>query len=695
MKTNISLYIILLCGIILLSVSCRNDESERKVTEYVNPFIGTGGHGHCFPGVAHPFGGIQLSPDNPRECPNWTSDYHYDDSIIASFSHTHLSGNKMDDLRDLRLLPTLSRPEKGVKAKAYIHSCRAAFSHENEYAEPGYYRVKFNNGIVTELAATERCGMHYYQYPENSIKGLTIDLTPVCNLDYTIETFIKKINNRKIEGYRKSRGYTKDQRIYFVMEFSQDITILAGKDSLTSLENGQKFKADACYAWVDFGDQTNKVLVKVSISSANCEGASANLEKELPHWSFDKVKRDCKAAWRRELSKIKVESNDQNALTIFYTALYHAYAAPYIYSDVNGNYKGPDGEIHSCKDIQYTAFSLNNMFRAVYPLFTITQRRKVTDMINSMLRNYDAIGVLPTHELMGYAYGIHNIMIDPIAASVIAEAYLNGIRGFDVEKAYESIKKTALASSRTLERTWEHAYSEWCVAQMAKALNKEDDYLYFLNRSKNYIHISDPNERNARHYTGFVPHDMNGLIALHGGEKSLAKKLDSLFTIVGQQKGHDIFNGYIHYYEHDSPDSHHIAYLYNYVGEPYKTQYHVDRIRRELYNNSPEGLCGYEASGQLSAWYVFSAMGFYPVNPVECKYQLGTPLFDKVTIKLGSEKEFTIIANREKEDHIFVKEVFLNNEKLDRTWITHDEIMKGGKLEFVLEEGNKQLLGVK
>ena len=472
-----------LCLCILFIWGCQTQEQEPKITEYVNPFIGTADHGHCFPGAIIPFGGVQLSPDNPRSGWDWCSGYHYSDSIISSFSLTHLSGTGIGDLQDIRFLPVITCPDSSTTPAAYIQSGYARFSHTQEQAEPGYYGVTFENGIKTELSVTSRCGILYHQYPLQHHNALTIDLTTARNWDKTIETGLRKINNRTLVGYRKSKGWADEQRVYFVIEFSQDCQIKVGKEQWHTLENGQKFTSSGCYVWVNFGTKTNKILTKVSISSANTEGAMANLEKELSHWSFDKVKKDAKQSWKRELNKIKVEGDNPDDLTNFYTALYHTYTAPYIFSDINGNYKGPDKEIHSVHShTQYTVFSLWDTYRAVHPLFTITQKKRVGDMIQSMLKHYDAYGLLPVWELVGNET---NCMIGNHAISVITEAWLKGIQNFDAEKAYEAMKATSLHNRagmgayrkyqyipyelevESVSKTLEYAYNDWCIAQMA------------------------------------------------------------------------------------------------------------------------------------------------------------------------------------------------------------------------------------
>lgn len=721
--------------LVVFSFGCSRKEKEPKITEYVNPFIGTADHGHTFPGAAVPFGAVQLSPDNPRDGWDWCSGYHYSDSIISSFSHTHLSGTGVGDLQDLRFLPVATRPEEGCRADEYVRSGYARFSHDNEQAEPGYYRVKFDNGIVTELSVTPRCGIHYYQYPAGSVHGMTIDLTTGRNFDRAVETALKKVSNRKLQGYRKSKGWANDQRVYFTVEFSQDVEVMAGKRELKPMADGQKIVADTCYAWVDFGDKTDKVLVKVGLSSANIDGAEANLKEELPHWSFDKVKKDAKQAWRKVLSTIRVEGASEERMRTFYTALYHACIAPCLFSDVNGNFKGPDGEVHSVqKHDQYTVFSCWDTYRATHPLFTLIQRKRVGDMVNSMLKHYEAYGLLPVWELDGNET---NCMVGNHSIPVIVEAYLKGIGGFDAEEAYEAMKTTVMADraglpelrrygyipyeleNESVSKTLEYAYDDWCVAQMAKALNKEDDYLYFLKESRNYAALFDKGtgfmrgksadgewktpfsplyanhrndeytEGNAWQYAWYVPHDVEGLVALYGGAEPFITKLDSLFSITEQVEGDFVspdISGMIGQYAQGNEPSHHVIYMYNYVGQPQKTQYYANKIMTELYSDKPDGLCGNEDCGQMSAWYVFSAMGFYPVNPVECKYQLGVPMFKKAVIHVGPEKRFVITSNRENDSRITVKKVLLNGEELNRTWITHDEIMQGGTLEFVLAD---------
>ena len=738
MKTLLFVCSLLLC---LGITGCRQNEKELKITAYVNPFIGTDGHGHCFPGAILPFGGIQLSPDNPRNGWDWTSGYHYSDSIISSFSHTHLSGTGIGDLQDIRFLPVSTTPDTSISPAAYIQSGYARFSHRNEQAEPGYYSVVFDNGIKTELSVTNRCGIHYYQYPANSAHALTIDLTTARNWDRTTETSIRKVNSRTLEGYRKSQGWANDQRVYFIIEFSQDCEVLAGYKKFSPLENGQKITDKGCYLYVDFGQKTNKILAKISISSANTEGAIANLEKELSHWSFDKVKRDANHAWKRQLQKIKAEGRNEADLENFYTALYHAYTAPYLFSDVNGNYKGPDKEIHSVhKHNQYSVFSLWDTYRAAHPLFTITQKKRVSDMINSMLKHYDAYGLLPVWELAGNETFC---MIGNHAIPVIVDAYLKGYKGFDPERAYEAIRKSSLEShpksdwetynqygyypfdlipEESVSRTLESCYDDYCVAQMAKELGKKEDYNFFSKRARAYTSLFDPvtklmrgkdsqgkwrepfdpfrlshagtsggdyTEGNAWQYTWHVQHDVDSLIEMMGGNKAFTAKLDSLFWLENNTVNTGFVSdvtGLIGQYAHGNEPSHHVAYLYNYAGEFWKTQKLIREIFDHFYLPVSDGLCGNDDCGQMSAWYLFSAMGFYPVDPISKEYMIGAPQLKEMILRLEGGKNFIIRAEGLSEENKYVKAVFLNGKELKRFRIFHHEITDGGILEFIMTD---------
>lgn len=696
MKTNLLLLSFLY---LLISTSC-SKEREIPITDLVNPLIGTNEQGGCFPGAAYPFGMLQLGPNTVNT--SGKPGYLYKDSVISAFSFIRPVSRTTEKHLDIKILPTVKKPRPGENAVHFIRSCYSSFSHQNEQAEPGYYSVTLKNGIKTESSVTERCGMQYYQFPTDANYGLVLDMVTPCEEGGIQETSIKKVDNRSIQGYRKYTQNDQTKRIYFFIQFSQDVNVWAGKDSLQPIANGQRITAPQSYAWIDFGQITNKIIAKISISSANSDGAIANLNKEMPHWSFDKVKRDAKQQWRRTLSRIKIKAENTESAKIFYTALYHAYLTPSVCSDVHGNYAGADGEVHSVgKATQYKLAPLQYTSWTQYPLLTITQRGKVNEIIRSFLIHYDQTGILPRGINPQQAIG------NP-AISVITGTYLKGIRNFDIEKAYEAIKATLASQSPELNafrqyhfipgdltehsvlKTLTYAYDNWCAAQMAKALNKEDDYLFFIQSSRNYEQLFDTTtgwvkEKDKHHLfkqtdnslrnTWFIPHEIEQLINIQGGKQAFIDRLDSLFTSKDST---------LHYEQAYGPLQH-TPYLFSYAGAPEKTQYYINRIRK-LYSNTPEGLPGNDNYGQLSTWYVFSAIGFYPVNPCNGKYRLGTPLFEKVVLKLGQDRRFIIKANKENDRYIYVKEVLLNGDPLDRPWITHEEILRGGELEFILTD---------
>ncbi|MCR9011724.1 GH92 family glycosyl hydrolase [Gabonibacter chumensis] len=696
MKTNLLLLSFLY---LLINTSCTR-EREIPITDLVNPFIGTNGQGGCFPGAAYPFGMIQLGPNTVNA--SGEQGYTYKDSVISAFSFIHPGNPTMEKHPGIKILPTVKKPHPGENAMHFIRSCYAGFSHRDEQAEPGYYSVTFKNGIKTESSVTERCGIQYYQFPTAANYGLVLDMITPREEEGSQETSIKKVDNRSIQGYRKYIKDNQTRRIYFFIQFSQDVNVWVGNDSLRPLANGKRITLPQSYAWIDFGQITNKIIAKISISSANSDGAIANLNKEIPHWSFDKVKRDAKQQWRRTLSRIRIKTDSSETAKIFYTALYHAYLTPPVYSDVHGNYTGVDGEVHSVgKGIQYKLAPLQYTCWTQYPLLTITQREKANEIIQSLLIHYDQTGILPRGIIPQRAIG------NP-AISVITGSYLKGIRNFDIEKAYEAIKATLTNPSPEINalrryhfipgeltehsvlKSLTHAYDNWCAAQMAKALNKEDDYLFFIQSSRNYEQLFDTatgwvEEKDkqcrfkqtdeSRKNTWFIPHEIERLINIQGGKQFFISRLDNLYT----SKDSTL------YYEQAYGPLQHTPYLFSYAGVPTKTQYHVSQIRK-LYSDTPEGLPGNDNYGQLSAWYVFSAIGFYPVNPCDGKYRLGTPLFNKVILKLGQDRRFIIKANKENDRYIYVKKVLLNGTPLKHPWITHEEILRGGELEFILTD---------
>ncbi|MEZ4775597.1 MAG: GH92 family glycosyl hydrolase [Bacteroidia bacterium] len=719
-------------------VSCNSGSKIATTTspaDFVDPFIGTADHGHTYPGATVPFGMVQLSPDNGTQGWDWCSGYNYVDSVIVGFSHTHLSGTGIGDLCDVLMMPT-TRPVDFTKTitSRDDYDYRSAFSHEKEEASPGYYAVFLEDSKVkAELTATQRVGFHRYTFPESQASAIVIDLGFAINWDAPVDTKIEKISDDMITGHRLSTGWAKDQRVYFAAKFSRpmaDVQIVADTSATDNGEQRMKSAAKISFPTKE-GEQ---VLVKVGISSANPEGALKALD-EIPDWDFDAVRQNARKAWEGELSVIKVESDNEQLKTIFYTALYHSQVAPVLFSDANGYYKGVDGKVHKAENYtKYGIFSLWDTFRAENPLFTITQSDRVDDMIQSLMAHYREYGLLPVWSLLGNET---NTMTGYHAVPVIVDAYLKGYRGFDAEEAFEAMKKSAMQDIRatnflreynyipydkagqSVTRTLEYTYDDWCIAQMAKALGKMDDYEYFMKRAGNFRNVFDPStgfmrarmsdgkwktpfdpkysdhnfdvaeytEGNAWQHTWFVPHDVHGMIELFGGNAAFISKLDAMFTetsdISGENASADI-SGLIGQYAHGNEPSHHIAYLYNYAGAPWKTQAIVRQICETMYTDKPNGLCGNEDCGQMSAWYVFSAMGIYPVNPAQGIYVIGSPMFDRAEIRVGEGKSFVITAENVSGDNKYIQSARLNGQPLSRTYITHEEIMNGGELAFVM-----------
>ncbi len=724
-----------LFGFLLISVlsiilgSCQKEIQYQDLTKWVNPFIGTGGHGHTYPGASLPFGMVQLSPDTRLSGWDGCSGYHYSDSVIYGFSHTHLSGTGILDYGDILIMPT--RCNYSFTGGNYGYE--SSFKHENEYAEPGYYSVILDRYMIfAELTSTERTGMHKYTFPECLNAHIIIDLK---HRDRVLESSVKITGKNEIVGMRRSKSWANNQYIYFVAQLSKpfneahiavDDNI---KDGITEAE-GKNLKVI-----LDFDVKNEEaILVKVGISAVSIEGARKNLEKENPGWDFDLIRDQAKEKWNKELNKIQVEGGTEEQKTIFYTALYHSFLNPNIFMDVDGKYRGTDLKIHQADNFtNYTVFSLWDTFRATHPLFTITQREKTLDFIKTFLAQYQNGGKLPVWELAGNYTGT---MIGYHAIPVITDAYLKGIKDFDIEIALEAMKHSADLDHLGLDayksngfiaindepesvsKTLEYAYDDWCIAQIAKSLNKKDDYKRFIQRAQFYKNLFNPEskfmqpkfnnmwkspfdpsevdfnytEANAWQYSFFVPQDVQTLIKLHGGNKAFVNQLDELFTTGSETKGRkqaDI-TGLIGQYAHGNEPSHHMAYLYNFAGAAWKTQAIVRKIMNEQYHDAPDGLSGNEDCGQMSSWYIFSAMGFYPVTPGSVDYILGTPLFKKITINLENGNTFTIKAPNVSNKNIYIQSAKLNGKNYKKSFITHNQIMKGGTLEFDMSnEPNK------
>jgi len=712
--------------------------AQKMPADYVNPFIGTGGHGHAYPGATMPFGMVQLSPDTRLEGWDGCGGYHYDDSYIFGFSHTHLNGTGVPDLCDILFMPTTgeTRWNNGSDGKPGYGS---RFRHSSEIAQPGYYKVALDDyNIIAELTATTRAGMHCYTFPESGAANILVDL---FHRDEVLESSLKVISNTQIEGLRRSRSWAENQYVYFVAEFSKPFTTFdIAVDNLTqtgvkSVENKKNIKA-VFHFTTKAGEQ---IFVKVGISAVSVDGARLNLNSEIPGWDFNKVRNDAKATWNKELSKIEVEGGSDLQKTVFYTALYHTMVNPNTYMDVDGSYRGRDLKVHNDGTFtNYSVFSLWDTYRACHPLMTIIDQKRTLDYIKTFLVQYDQGGLLPVWELAGNEtfcmIGYHSV-------PVIVDAYLKGIRGFDTEKAYRAMYKSATREgnmglkafdqkgylstedeSESVSKTLEYAYDDWCIAQYAKAIGKTNEYKYFIKRGQSYKNVFDATtgfmrarsnggwfnpfdpfevnfnytEANSWQYSFSAVQDMNGFIQLHGGKANLAKKLDQLFSVSSKTSGRDQsdITGLIGQYAHGNEPSHHMAYLYPFVSQPWKTQQRIHQILNTFYRNNPDGLSGNEDCGQMSAWAVMSAMGFYQVTPGTDYYVIGTPWFNKVIINLENGKKFVIKANGISANNFYIRSATLNGAKYDASFLKHADIMKGGELVFTMSNQPNRNWGV-
>ncbi len=715
---NIKVYFLLL---VVLIFSCNKQRVNNDIIDYVNPLIGTDGHGHTYPGATSPFGMVQLSPDTRLDGWDGCSGYHYSDSVIYGFSHTHLSGTGVSDYGDILLMP--------ISGDAVYNNAdySSSFSHNNEKAEAGYYNVLLDkHNIRAELTTSTRTGFHRYKFADNSDNKVVIDLN---HRDVVLDSYIHQINDSTIEGYRISKAWATKQSVYFYIQFSQKIDKLEifSNDSLMIFS---ELNAKDIVSTMQFTNILNKeLLIKVGISAVDLQGAKNNLLEENPHWDFDSFKDKNQENWRSELKKIEIEDNNESRKTVFYTALYHNMIVPNTFSDVDGRYRGMDMKIHNSKITQYTIFSLWDTYRATHPLYTIIETKRTADFINTFQNQYRDGGILPIWEL---AANYTNCMIGYHSIPVITDAYFKGLTDIDVDSllkmvlvsanrddeglnayrknGYISIEDDAESISKTLE----YAYDDWCIAQIAKAAGEDSIYMEFMQRAQSYKNIFDPSigymrpklnqiwkepfdpsevdfnytEANSWQYSFYAPQDIFSLIEMMGGQSKFEKQLDDLFTASTETTGREQsdITGLIGQYAHGNEPSHHMAYLYNYVNKAGKTQKYVQKIVDELYSNNPDGLCGNEDCGQMSAWYVFSTMGFYPVNPANGQYIFGKPFFDKVTINLENGNTFIIERKGEKSTDAFVKEIYLNGELYSKSYLTHKDIMKGGNLSFIMSK---------
>jgi predicted alpha-1,2-mannosidase len=693
--------------------------NAQDVSKYVNPFIGTGGHGHTFPGASMPFGMVQLSPDTRLAGWDGCGGYHYSDSILYGFSHTHLSGTGVPDYCDVLIVPTTGE----VKFKNSEYS--SSFSHNNESASPGYYSVlldKYN--IYAELTTTRRAGFHRYKFPESNSSNIILDLV---HRDEVLESSIQIIGNDEIRGLRRSKYWAKNQYVYFAIKFSKPFKKCGIADNDVLLPSITESNGKSLKAFVTFDTKKDEeILVKVGISAVSTDGASNNLNAEIPDWDFNKVRVNANAEWNKELGKILVEGGTDDQRTIFYTALYHCLLVPNLYSDVDGNFRGRDFEIHKANGFEnYTVFSLWDTYRAEHPLLTIIDQKRTNDFINTFLAQYEYGGLLPVWELSANEtfcmIGYHSI-------PVIVDAYVKGIKEYDVQKIYDAMKHSSetnlygLESYRNLgyvsqdkehesvSKTLEYSYDDWCIAQMSKSLGYTEDFKNYIRRAQSYKNIFDPStgfmraktngewyypfnpfevntnytEADAWQYCFYVPQDVRGLANFIGGKKEFEQKLDELFTADSKMIGMDLtdITGMIGQYAHGNEPSHHMAYLYDYIGSSWKAQYYAHKILTEFYKNDPDGLIGNEDCGQMSAWYVLSAMGFYPVCPGQLMYSIGTPIFDKVTINLENGKQFVIKAENVSNENFYIQSATFNGKGYNKCYLNHNNIMSGGEIIF-------------
>ncbi len=696
--------------------------NAQRLVDFVDPFIGTGGHGHTYPGATLPFGMVQLSPDNGTQGWGWTSGYHYSSSTIAGFSHTHLSGTGIGDLCDISVLPIAGKQPDTSQMKS-------SFTHEEEIASPGYYAVKLKDfGVRAELTSTIRCGLHKYTFPAGSNSSIRFNLGFAINWDQTTESYFRRINDSTFVGYRFSTGWAKDQKVYFAVRTSKPVkstTIFADKKPAF----GEEIKSKEILAFLNFNTTANEViLMKVGLSFADIEGAVESLN-EVRTWSFDVVKKSAEDTWERELRKIQINTEREDVKKTFYTALYHTYLSPVIFSDRFGNYKGIKGNVQTGKMI-FTIQSLWDTFRAANPLLTLTQTEIVPSIINSYLAFFDQYGLLPVWDLQ---FNETNIMTGYHAVPIIADAILKGVSGFDYEKAYAAMKASAMQNIRgtkeyrqfgyvpqdvegeSVTKTLEYAFDDWCIAQVAKKLGKTADADVFNVRAQNWKNLFDKStgfvraknkdrswvtpfnpylsvygtetpytEGNAWQQSFFVPHDIEGLRKSFATADGLSKKLDSLFTVpltLGANAPPDV-SGLIGQYAHGNEPSHHIAYMYNYVQQPAKSAERVREIMEGMYTTKPDGLSGNEDCGQMSAWYVFSALGFYPVNPASGEYVIGSPLVNQSIMFLPGGKTFRVVATDNSEKNKYIQSATLNGKPYTKNFITHADVVAGGVLQF-------------
>ncbi|WP_455587634.1 GH92 family glycosyl hydrolase [Bacteroides sp.] len=738
------------CSLLLGMTSCTQTSTSQDYTDFVNPFIGTGGHGHTYPGVVVPNGMIQPSPDTRIYQWDACSGYYFEDSTINGFSHTHLSGTGCGDYGDVLLMPTVGQQDyHAMGSESQQMAYASAFSHENEVAQPGYYSVLLDRyNVKAELTATKRAAIHRYTFPESTESGFILDFDYSLQRQTNEEMELNVISDTEICGRKKTVYWAFDQYINFYAKFSKPFTYTMVTDSMALDEDGPMLPT--AKVLLHFNTKAGeKVYVKVGISAVDIEGARKNVEAEIPEWDFEGVRKEARASWNKYLSKIDIDTDNKDQKIMFYTALYHTGMQPNLFTDVDGRYLGMDLKAHqgNVNEPMYTIFSLWDTFRAYHPLMTIIDPDLNEAFIRSLIQKQREGGVFPMWELAGNYTGT---MIGYHAVPVIVDAYMKGYRDFDVDEAYKACLRVAEydttgikcpplvlphlmpqakywknkigyvpcdKDNEAVAKALEYAYNDWCISVFAENLGDAANHEKYAKFAEGYKTYFDPttrfmrgldskgnwrtpfNPRSSTHrnddycegtawqWTWFVPHQIDGLVELMGGREGFISKLDSLFTadsaLEGEMTSADI-SGLIGQYAHGNEPSHHIIHMYNYVDQPYRTQELVDSVLNTLYFNDPDGLSGNEDCGQMSAWYILNAMGFYQVCPGKPVYSIGRPLFNKATVNLKDGKKFTVIAKNNSRENKYVQSMVLNGKPLDKPFFTHQDIIDGGTLELTM-----------
>lgn len=721
------------CLLLMAILSCMNLKAQKKLTDFVDPLIGSGGHGHVFVGASVPFGAVQLGPSNIQKGWDWCSGYHYSDSVLIGFAHTHLSGTGGTDLGDVLIMPYTGKLKitTGTQQNSGL-GWASKYDHRDELVKPGYYALRLKDyNIKAELTATERVGFHEYRFPAGSEAHVAIDLKD-GNGDRATATSIRLVDAYTVVGSRFSRGWAGDQRLYFAVKLSKPVSHFNIYEDTVAVD-GTSAEGKAGKGIISFDKAPDVLQMKVGISPVSTENALANITAEIPHWDFKRIAIEAENKWNTELAKITVQTRNIDYKKIFYTSMYHAMIDPAIFNDHNGDYRGTDKNVYkNAPFTNYSVFSLWDTYRGLQPLYTLIQPKRENDIVNSMLAIYQQQKKLPIWHLMGCET---DLMPGVSGVQVVAEAYLKGFKGFDPKMAYEAVKASTTRDEfglnytkklqyipadkvrESVAKAMEYSISDASVALMAKQMGSAEDVAYYQKRAKAYQQYYDPatgffrgkredgtwnpqfnpakfsqpwirdyTEGNAWQYLWLVPQDVEGLMTLVGGEKTFVTRLDSLFKLKVEPDPRmplDI-TGLIGEYAHGDEPSHHIAYLYAYAGQQWKTAEKIRYILNNMYHNAVDGISGNEDCGQMSAWYILSSMGFYPVFPANQAYVFGSPLFDEATINLEGQKKFTVRAINNSPDNIYIQRVELNGKPYAKTYIMHQDILKGGELKITM-----------